>query len=321
MMKFLSVYIDPKAKKWSDRIICHDPLFDTEVVGIMALKSLELKGALGFVVGGPSADLQVYIQNIKDADKAYELGKKPEVEIFEKLLKEAMECRLRVCYMQTQEYVESAVVDRVSLQAKVQAMVPYMNRLLPSRLMVRAIKEDYPALQILLGADTYSSDVVGQLAFMSSGDGVHVSFHDSVSNQREIIAWLSHSAQAEDWSQSLMGSLEPPKVTAGTVQDQLIEKVKPLLEQHKWDAVKKGQMILIYDSAGTLLGQYHNSTKQGHVKSPKEIQNLDELFKKFGALKSTGDFPASDADKFKSAGYRVQKRDSADLGVIVKKVY
>ena len=47
---FQSIYLDPKPSSWEGRIVFHDPIFEDEIPGVIALKSLEMENLIGLVV-------------------------------------------------------------------------------------------------------------------------------------------------------------------------------------------------------------------------------------------------------------------------------
>jgi len=65
-MVYTSVYIDPEGK---DRLVVHTPYFESEVPGIVALKSLRLEDVEGCVIGAPTKVIQEMEQGLKQFEK------------------------------------------------------------------------------------------------------------------------------------------------------------------------------------------------------------------------------------------------------------
>lgn len=61
-MVYTSIYIDPEGK---DRLVVHTPYFESEVPGIVALKSLRLEDVEGCVIGAPAKLIQELEKDLK----------------------------------------------------------------------------------------------------------------------------------------------------------------------------------------------------------------------------------------------------------------
>jgi hypothetical protein len=82
---FQSVYINPKAEKWEDRIVFHDPIFQDEISGVIALKSYRLEDCLGFVLNAPISRIRYFRDKVKKGDKKEGWGKLKPDQILNKL--------------------------------------------------------------------------------------------------------------------------------------------------------------------------------------------------------------------------------------------
>jgi hypothetical protein len=102
---YQSIYINPYADNWQEVIVFHEPIFDDEIPGVIALKSLRLEKCLGFVLAAPKSRLRYFREKIKDFDSKESLGKKQPREILKQLLLLSEEIGGTVVYIQN-EYIE-----------------------------------------------------------------------------------------------------------------------------------------------------------------------------------------------------------------------
>ena len=97
---YQSLYLNPAAERWEDRIVFHDPIADHEMAGVAALKSLRLEKMSGLVVAGPKPQLRRVRQLVADADKAEHWGALSEQDILQRLLSCFADHDLEVVYRQ-----------------------------------------------------------------------------------------------------------------------------------------------------------------------------------------------------------------------------
>jgi len=102
---YQSIYINPEATNWQETIVFHDPIFDDEIPGVVALKSLRLENCLGFVLGAPKNRIRYFREKVKDLDTEEQLGQKQPRDILKRLLLLADEIGGTVVYIQ-QEQIE-----------------------------------------------------------------------------------------------------------------------------------------------------------------------------------------------------------------------
>jgi hypothetical protein len=100
---FQSVYVNPDAKKWQDRIVIHDPIFSDEISGVVALKSYRLEDCLGFVLNAPISRIRLFRSNVKKADQNDQLGKEEPSAIMDTLLKMVEEIGGTITYLQNKK--------------------------------------------------------------------------------------------------------------------------------------------------------------------------------------------------------------------------
>lgn len=100
---FQSVYINPIAEKWQDRIILHDPIFQDEISGVIALKSYRLEECLGFVLNAPLSRIRYFRDKVKKADQKEEWGKLDPQVILERLIRLVDEIGGTITYMQNRK--------------------------------------------------------------------------------------------------------------------------------------------------------------------------------------------------------------------------
>lgn len=100
---FQSVYINPTAEKWQDRIILHDPVFSDEISGVIALKSYRLEDCLGFVLSAPVSRIRYFRDKVKKADKKEEWGKLAPQVIMDRLVRLVDEIGGTITYMQNKK--------------------------------------------------------------------------------------------------------------------------------------------------------------------------------------------------------------------------
>ena len=97
---FQSVYINPKAEKWEDRIVLHDPIFQDEISGVIALKSYRLEDCLGFVLNAPISRIRYFRDTVKKGDKKEGWGKLEPEQILKKLTLLVDEIGGKITYLQ-----------------------------------------------------------------------------------------------------------------------------------------------------------------------------------------------------------------------------
>jgi len=97
---YQSIYINPKADNWQEAIVFHEPVFDDEIPGVIALKSLRLENCLGFVLAAPKNRIRYFIEKVKDIDVEEQIGKKKPRDILTRLLSLAEEIGGSVVYIQ-----------------------------------------------------------------------------------------------------------------------------------------------------------------------------------------------------------------------------
>jgi hypothetical protein len=97
---FQSVYINPNAEKWEDRIVLHDPIFQDEISGVIALKSYRLEDCLGFVLNAPISRIRYFRDTVKKGDKKEGWGKLKPNQILKKLTLLVDEIGGKITYLQ-----------------------------------------------------------------------------------------------------------------------------------------------------------------------------------------------------------------------------
>jgi len=116
---FQSIYLDPSTDKWNERIVFHDPIFDDEMPGVIALKSLELEDLIGIVVAAPRNVLRNYRQQVKEYDLTEKWGKEQPATIIAKLVKLAKELGAVISYEQLgQEVTKQRDVEEELKESK-----------------------------------------------------------------------------------------------------------------------------------------------------------------------------------------------------------
>jgi len=100
---YQSVYIDATANNWQERIVFHEPIFDDEIPGVIALKSLRLENCLGFVLAAPKNRIRYFREKTKELDAEQELGKKKPRDILKVLLSLCDEIDGTVVYIQDEK--------------------------------------------------------------------------------------------------------------------------------------------------------------------------------------------------------------------------
>jgi len=83
---YQSIYINPNADNWQEVIVFHEPIFDDEIPGVIALKSLRLEKCLGFVLAAPRNRIRYFREKVKDLDATDQLGKQAPRDILKQLL-------------------------------------------------------------------------------------------------------------------------------------------------------------------------------------------------------------------------------------------
>ena len=98
---FQSIYIDPHAEEWSERIVFLEPFFDTLPPAEMVFKTLRLEDKSGVVVSGPKASLIKLKEHISNADARDAIGKSSDEEIIRYLRELAQEKGLTIDFQRT----------------------------------------------------------------------------------------------------------------------------------------------------------------------------------------------------------------------------
>jgi len=113
-LSYQSVYLDQKTDKWQEKIVFHDPIFEEETTGIIALKSLRLENTIGFVVAAPLPMLRRYREEAKKIDSDGKLGQKDDREILDVLTALAVKLGIELVYLQNPHNVDvKAIVERL----------------------------------------------------------------------------------------------------------------------------------------------------------------------------------------------------------------
>jgi len=99
---YQSIYINPKAQNWQEVIVCHDPIFEDEIPGVIALKSLRLENCLGFVLGAPKNRIRYFREKVKELDTNESLGKQKPRDILKRLIALADEIGGNIVYIQNE---------------------------------------------------------------------------------------------------------------------------------------------------------------------------------------------------------------------------
>lgn len=99
---YQSIYINPEAQNWQEVIVFHEPIFEDEIPGVVALKSLRLEKCVGFVLGAPRNKIRYFVEKVKELDTKDSLGKYPPQKILDTLLVLTNEIGGTVVYIQNQ---------------------------------------------------------------------------------------------------------------------------------------------------------------------------------------------------------------------------
>ena len=115
---FQSIYLDPNVTHWEDRIVFHDPIFEDEMPGVIALKSLELEDLIGLVVAAPRNVLRNYREQVKEFDLLEKWCEEDPATIIAKLVKLAKELGAVISYEQLgQEVTKQRDVEKEADEA------------------------------------------------------------------------------------------------------------------------------------------------------------------------------------------------------------
>lgn len=109
---FQSIYVDPKAEKWSERIVFLEPFFDTLPPAEMVFKTLRLEDKSGVVVSGPKASLIKLKEHISNADARDAIGKSSDEEIITYLTELVNEKGLTIDFQRTANEAKTDVKAR-----------------------------------------------------------------------------------------------------------------------------------------------------------------------------------------------------------------
>lgn len=186
---YLSVYFDDRAKRWEDRLVFHDPLFESLTTGIIALKSLRLEERYGLVFQAPKAELKAFTKKAQEMDVKNHLGLQPAPKAIEFLKQIANEAGVTVVYEQKgdsrrDQKAVAAVVANLSesiwspyrVHKMLFELTPIMNQIMPQGLFVWPtweIADDVPILRVLTGCgDPYTAERIGSFAFFSTQRGM-----------------------------------------------------------------------------------------------------------------------------------------------------
>jgi hypothetical protein len=204
---FQSVYLDLGAKDWKKRIVFHDPVYEQETPGVVALKSLRLEETFGFVVSAPKETLKQYRDRVKAMDKDLELGKQDPEKILSKLLETAKSMGMTLNYVQSGKEgapaKETALDDKAiahinrlyvskkalaipdlsdtawtpsKVQDKLVRVLELINKVFPADKFLHQTAEkedDVPIVRVLTGPrDPYTAERIGSLAFFSTQRGM-----------------------------------------------------------------------------------------------------------------------------------------------------
>lgn len=93
---FQSIYLNPHADSWEDKIVFLEPLFDTLPPAQMVLKTLRFEDKSGIVLSGPKASLLKLKEHIYNADTQSSIGKSSDEDILKYLAEIALEKGLSV---------------------------------------------------------------------------------------------------------------------------------------------------------------------------------------------------------------------------------
>jgi len=97
---YQSLYLDPEAEKWSQRIVLHQPVFPKEPTAVVVLQCARLEKQPGMVVSGPIQILRGFANDLKKMDEEEEWGKLEPDQIAEKIWDLASDLDLLVTYTQ-----------------------------------------------------------------------------------------------------------------------------------------------------------------------------------------------------------------------------
>lgn len=106
---FQSIYINPIAEKWQNRIVFHDPIFPDEIPCVVALKSYRLENCIGLVVSAPLSRIRYFRKAVEENDNEEKWGKLDPQDILEKLKLVIEKIDGKIVYTQNEKKKTKAV--------------------------------------------------------------------------------------------------------------------------------------------------------------------------------------------------------------------
>lgn len=108
---FQSVYIDPIADEWQNKIVFHKEIYEHETPGVIALKSLRLEDKYGLVLAAPSSTLKEFRKYFEELDEDEHIGRLSPAQILDVLIAEAESFGITITYVQKGDRVEARLYD------------------------------------------------------------------------------------------------------------------------------------------------------------------------------------------------------------------
>ena len=104
---FQTIYTNPEAKDWSEKIVFVEPYFESLPPAVIQLKTVKHDAKYGIVISGSESDIQSYRSKIEDYDNEHKLGSYADEEILNNLVTIAKEdMNLTLEYIQKGENAE-----------------------------------------------------------------------------------------------------------------------------------------------------------------------------------------------------------------------
>lgn len=97
---YQSLYLDVSTVAWEERIVFHDPIFDHEIAGVAALKSMRLEKFPGLVVASTKPTLRRVRKEVSEKDAKEGLGRLNNCDIIQILTQIFEEAGASIVYQQ-----------------------------------------------------------------------------------------------------------------------------------------------------------------------------------------------------------------------------
>lgn len=309
---FQSVYLDLGANKGSQRIVFHDPMFETGPVGVTVLTSDRLADLPGFVFTGPKEALNKFRKDTKDIDKNGSLGKLSLEEIIQGLTDVADSNAIKIYYKQNLENGEMlGFFDPLTKRRLIQQGPAYFD---PSLRFDRAAKASHSLFEIVASSAGHPDGFPSTVTYPSSlnHDGILLwkamfkGFRDDIEQQLTVDGrWNKASEIFLELCQK--HSLDPvfvkPTVDVAKLQEEIEQSVEAEeIEFQKVYNFLKGQGLINpdrtvprkgYVDTKFFGGKHHICTERilqltGLASLEQLAERLFEEFKYYPVLEHSG---------------------------------